>query len=66
MTSGCKQCRKCTRRYACETGHGEIEWDKRPEIAGVYYVCEKELMRNTGAAQGSNIIVLHFRGRKEE
>lgn len=61
MSGGCKRCVECTRRYACGMRHGEIYLPEMPGVSSVYYACRREMMRNTAALEGSNMIVIHFK-----
>ena len=51
------------RRAAKIVRKGAIALPELPEIYGVYFADRKEMKRNTSAAPGSKIIVLHFKGK---
>ena len=51
------------RRAAKIVKKGAIALPELPEIYGVYFADRKEMKRNTSAAPGSKIIVLHFKGK---
>ena len=61
MNARCKNCGKGRKEGTDEETDTSICMKELPEIAGIYDAKTRTMIRNEGAREGSNVVLLYFR-----
>lgn len=61
MNEGCRNCKRCKKGGTDDEQGSSILMKELPEIAGIYDAETRTMIRNEGAKEGSNVVLLYFR-----